>query len=184
MFCLSIDPTTQLRLLEERDAGELFALTNRNREYLRQWLPWLNSINSVEDTLAFIRSSLAQFSANNGFQAGIWHEGNPVGVIGYHGIDWANRVTSIGYWIGYEFQGRGIATKACRALVDHAFKELKLNRVEVACATENKKSQGIPERLGFKQEGVARDAEWLYDHYVDHILYATLAKDWASKGDG
>ena len=54
-------------------------------------------------------------------------------MIGYHGIDWENGSTSLGYWLGEGFQGQGIVTAACRTLVDHAFEELNLNRVSTAC---------------------------------------------------
>jgi ribosomal-protein-serine acetyltransferase len=40
------------------------------------------------------------------------------------------------------------------------------------------KSRAIPEKLGFVQEGITRQEEWLYDHYVDHVIYGLLAKDW------
>jgi ribosomal-protein-serine acetyltransferase len=72
-------------------------------------------------------------------------------------------------------------TKACRFLVDYAFAELKLNRVEIRCATGNHKSRAIPERLGFKLEGTVRQAEWLYDHFVDHALYGMLASEWSQR---
>jgi ribosomal-protein-serine acetyltransferase len=101
-----------------------------------------------------------------------------VGVVGYHGIDWQNRSTTLGYWLGEEYQGKGLMTAVCRALVDHAFEELGLNQVGIACAIENKKSCAIPERLGFRREGVQRQAEWLYDHFVDQALYAALASEW------
>jgi len=68
--------------------------------------------------------------------------------------------------------------KACRSLVEYAFDEWHLNRVEIRCAVGNTKSRAIPERLGFKSEGILREAEWLYDHYVDHIIYGMLARDW------
>jgi ribosomal-protein-serine acetyltransferase len=66
-------------------------------------------------------------------------------------------------------------------LVEHAFGELDLNRVVISCATENKKSCAIPERLGFRQEGIQRQAEWLYDRFVDHAVYATLASAWRKR---
>ncbi len=71
-------------------------------------------------------------------------------------------------------------TAASQALVSHAFDHAQLNRVEIRCATGNDKSRAIPVRLGFREEGLLRDAEWLYDHFVDHIVYAMLSRDWAA----
>ncbi len=181
MFSYKLSETAELRLLEERHAQELTDLTERNREHLRAWLPWVDTNRTVEDRKKFIRGALKQFAENNGFTAGIWHEGRLAGVVGYHSIDWENRSTEVGYWLGEEYQGQGLVTAACRALVDHAFQELGLNRVSIACATENKKSCAIPERLGFRREGVVRQAEWLYDHFVDHVVYATLASEWQTR---
>ena len=76
-------------------------------------------------------------------------------------------------------RGRGVVSAACSALVNHAFDEAKLNRVEIRCAVGNTRSRAIPQRLGFHQEGLLHDAEWLYDHFVDHIVYAMIARDWA-----
>jgi ribosomal-protein-serine acetyltransferase len=69
-------------------------------------------------------------------------------------------------------------TAACRSQVDHTLGELGLNRVSIACATENKKSCAIPKRLGFRREGVQRQAEWLYDRFVDRVVDAALASKW------
>jgi ribosomal-protein-serine acetyltransferase len=181
MFSHKLNENTELRLLEERHAQELTDLTDRNREHLRAWLPWVDTNRTVEDRQNFIRGALKQFAGNQGFTAGIWHEGRLAGVIGYHSIDWENRTTAVGYWLSEELQGRGLLTAACRAMVDHAFEELELNRVSITCATENMKSCAIPERLGFRQEGVVRQAEWLYDHFVDHVLYATLVGEWQTQ---
>ncbi|MDA2938597.1 GNAT family N-acetyltransferase [Acidobacteria bacterium AH-259-A15] len=177
-FRYILDEDTELLLLKEEDVEELYALTNRNREHLRYWLPWVDSIQSISDTKRYITSSVRQFADDNGFQAGIWFQGRLVGIIGYHGVDWVNRSTTIGYWVGDSFQGKGLVTKACRALVDWAFREWRLNRVEIRCARENHRSRAIPERLGFTEEGIIREGEWLYDHFVDLMLYGMVAKDW------
>ena len=62
--------------------------------------------------------------------------------------------------------------------MDHALLDLKLNRVEIRCATENTRSRAIPERLSFTQEGVMRQVQWLHDRYVDHVVYSMLAEQW------
>ena len=76
-------------------------------------------------------------------------------------------------------QGKGIMTRVVKALIDYAFDQLALNRVEILVAFNNIKSRAIPERLGLKKEGYLRQAEWLHDHYVDLMIYAVLKKDWS-----
>lgn len=178
MFCHRVGDDIQLKLLELQNAEEMFTLIDVSRNYLRAWLPWVDATQIVDDSRAFIRSTLQQFASNKGFQAGILFKGQLSGVIGFHEINWTNRSTSIGYWFGEGFQGRGIMTTACRAMVDIAFKEYGLNRVEIRAAVENPKSRAIPERLGFQQEGICRQEEWLYDHSVDHVVDAMLAEEW------
>lgn len=70
-------------------------------------------------------------------------------------------------------------TSACRAMVNIAFEEYGLNRVEIRAAADNRKSRAIPERLGFQKEGVSRQTEWIYDHFVDHVVYGMLADEWS-----
>lgn len=178
MFCHTVSDDIQLKLLELRDAEELFALTDASRAYLREWLPWVDSTGTVDDTIAFIQSALDQFASNRGFQAGILYKGQLVGALGLHDMNWGNRSSSVGYWLGENVQGKGIMTQACKAVVNLAFREYGLNRVEIRAAVENRKSRAIPERLGSQQEGICRQAEWLYDHYVDHAVYGMLAADW------
>jgi ribosomal-protein-serine acetyltransferase len=177
-LCISIDDETELRIYEERHAQEVAELVDQNRVYLRQWLPWVDFSRTIEDSKAFIKNSLQQFAQNEGFQMGIWYRGKLAGGIGYHPIDWANRKVEIGYWLGESFQGKGLMTKACRTLVTYAFDELGLNKVEIHCATSNIRSCAIPKRLGFTQEGILREAEWLYDHFLDLFVFGMFAREW------
>src|SRR3712207_4908853 len=158
-----------MRILEKRHAKKLTDLTERNREHPRARIPWVDASRTLEDSKNFIRGAVQQFAQNKGFVAGTWHEGRLAEVIGYDAIDWENRTTELGYWLGEDHQGKGLVTAACRALVDHAFGELGLNRVVISCATENEKSCAIPERLGFRREGIERQAEWLYEIGRAHV---------------
>lgn len=173
-----VDNEIVLRLLDNTNAGQLFELTDSNRLYLKEWLPWVDGTKSIEDSQSFIEMTKKQFVSNNGFQAGIWYKGNMAGAIGFHGMNWANRSTSLGYWLAEKYQGNGIMTKCCTVCIEYAFRELNLNRVEIRCAEKNSRSRAIPERLGFVKEGLIRDAEWLYDHYVDHVVYGALSREW------
>ncbi len=181
MFRHALGADAELRLLEARHASALFALIDDNRPHLRQWLPWVDLTRTVEDSRSFVELTLRQFSQSNGFHAGIWYQGELAGIIGHHRIDYSNGATILGYWLGERFQGKGLMTRAVEAFVHHAFMEVKLNRFEIRCAVGNERSRAIPERLGFKPEGVLRDAEWLYDHFVDHVIYAQLAREYLER---
>jgi len=180
-FKLRVRDNLELELMSDAHARELFELTDRNREYLRQWLPWLDSNKYLQNTIDFIKYSRKQYEENSSLQLCIRYEGELAGVIGFHKVDWLNHSTGIGYWLSSGCQGRGIMTASCGCLLDYAFRNLGMNRIEIRCATGNTRSRAIPERLGFKEEGTVRQAEWLYDHYVDHVVYSMLRDEWCEK---
>jgi ribosomal-protein-serine acetyltransferase len=173
-FDLSDD--LQLRVLEESDAEELYGVVDQNRAYLAEWLPW-PATQTLEGTLEFIKKTRNQLEANDGFQTAIVLDRRIVGSVGFVGIRWEARATGIGYWLAEEHQGRGLMTRAVGALTDHAFDELDLNRVEIQVASDNRRSRGVPERLGFTVEGVLRDYERVGDRYLDIIVYGRLARE-------
>ncbi len=181
MFRIPLENGTTLRLLEKHHAPALFAAIERDRAALREWLPWLDRTTEVAHTEAFIELTRKQWGENQGFQAAIWQDEQLVGMIGFHAIHWANRKTSIGYWLATEFQGRGIMTRACREMLRLAFEEWRLTRVEIRCASGNARSQAVATRLGFTREGVARKAEHLYGQVVDHVVFGMTDEDWATK---
>ncbi len=178
MFLYRIDEELSLKLSELKDAERVFELTNQSRECLREWLPWLDSTTKLDDTKEYIKMSLKGFAENKMMNTVIIFKGQIVGVASYNIINHSNKTVQIGYWLGEEYQGNGIMTKVVKALTEYALNYLKLNKVEIRVAVDNKKSRRIPERLGFVNEGCIRQSEWLYDHYVDHVVYGMLAQDW------
>lgn len=181
MFIHKINDDLALKLIELKDSNRVFELTDTSRNYLREWLPWLDTTTKLEDTIGFINMCLKGFSENRSLNTVILFKGNIVGVAGFNNINWSNKTAQIGYWLGEEYQGYGIMTRVAEALTEYAFKELALNKVEIRVAVGNKKSRSIPERLGFINEGCIRQAEWLYDHYVDHVVYGILSEEWTNK---
>ncbi len=178
MFAAEIDKGLVLRLLEPRHAQTLFELVGQNRKHLGYWFPWVEETKTVADSEAFIRLQLEKFIKDNGFQLGIWLDGELAGVTGLNYILQEFRCTEIGYWLGAEFEGRGVMTKACRYLCGYLFEELNLNRVEIRCAETNVKSRAIPERLGFTQEGKLRQMGYTREGLVDYLVYGLLADEW------
>jgi ribosomal-protein-serine acetyltransferase len=169
-----IDPSISLRVLHEDDARELYNLTDDNRTHLRQWLPWLDVVTREADTRAYLKATMKQRKEGRGPVFGILYEGALAGVVGFVPIDRVNRVGEIGYWLAENRQGRGTMTQCCRFVVRYGFLTLDLNRIQIAAATDNLRSRAIPERLGFRLEGIMRARENLYGRFVDHAVYALL----------
>ncbi|MGK0701173.1 GNAT family N-acetyltransferase [Priestia flexa] len=180
MLVHKMDDEVSLRLFNEDDAEEFYDLTINSKPYLKEWLGRLDYTKSVEDTAKNIQSRCKEIIDNGGYPQSfaIIFNGRIAGTIGFNTIDKANKIGVVGYWLGEKFQGKGIMSKAFKALVDYGFNDLKLNRIEVRVAVENRKSRALPERFGFKEEGRKRQAEWLYDHYVDHVIYGILSNEW------
>jgi ribosomal-protein-serine acetyltransferase len=170
----------ELRLVEPAHSRELFLLLDTNRAHLRAWHPWVDQVLTQEDMDRRIADWFLQLSNNRGFHCGIWHEGRLIGVINHLTVDWSNRSTFLSYWLAEAYQGRGLMTAACRRFIRQTFDRLELNRITIECATGNRRSRAIPERLGFRLEGVVRSAAWLHDRYVDHAFYGLLRSDLSS----
>jgi ribosomal-protein-serine acetyltransferase len=175
---ISIDSEIELRPASTADCAVLYAAIDRNRAQLREWLPWLVPDFNEETLLAFLRDRERDNAERVSLTTNIWIEGRICGSIGLHAIDRRDRSTSVGYWLDVVQNGRGIMTRACRAIVTEGFRNYGLHRIEIRCATGNKKSCEIPRRLGFVEEGILREAEWLFDHWVDLRVFSMLEQDW------
>lgn len=177
MFRLRVDGELEVRQFQEKDAEALFTLAEQNRDSLREWLPWATH-HSRETTRKFIQAGQERAARNEGFDCGLWVGGVLAGGIGVHTIDWLHRHTSLGYWLDERFRGRGIVTRATRAVVAYLFDEAALNRIEIRCGTGNARSRAIPGRLGFSEEGVLREAQWIEGRPIDLVVYSLLRRDW------
>lgn len=167
-----------LEQLEIAHGQELYDLTEANRDYLREWLPWLDHIESSSDTKKFIESTIKESSAGGAPNFAVIYEGAICGVAGFHEINKQHKIGSIGYWLSQNHNGNGIITTAVKELLTIGFGEFNLNKIEIRCAEGNIKSRAIPERLGFKYEATLRQCEWLYSKYVNHAIYSILVSEY------
>jgi ribosomal-protein-serine acetyltransferase len=175
---IQVDETISLEFLEEIHAESLLNLVNANRNYLREWLPWVDQMQTVTNFTNYIIDTKKRAADKTDFGYAIIIDKNIVGRIGLHHINYQNRIGEIGYWLAGGLQGRGIMLKSCKALINHCFNELGLNRIEIKCGIGNEKSRAIPEKLQFKQEAILRQGELLNGKYIDLYLYAMLKEEW------
>jgi ribosomal-protein-serine acetyltransferase len=173
-FCLHVDEQTEIRLLRSEDADVVYDVTVRNREHLAPWMSWMDRVIDASDTYAFLRGAEKEAFEHTAFKAAIWQAGEFVGAIDLHDIDWQNAHARIGYWLDKQHTGRGIMTRAVRVMCEYAFEALGLHRMEIHVATGNHASRRVPERLGFRLEGILREVQLLRGRYHDHALYALI----------
>ncbi len=173
-------PGLDLRSVGPRDAPELNALIAADRDRLARYMPWAAD-QTLDGTREFIRAAVEQEAAGDGFQAVLVDGGAIAGVAGYHRIDRANASTSIGYWLAASHEGRGLMTDAVAALVGHAFEQWRLHRIELRIAPGNDRSRALAARLGFREEGIMREAERFSDEHRDLIMHSLLAREWSGR---
>ncbi|WP_158969264.1 GNAT family N-acetyltransferase [Paraglaciecola sp. L3A3] len=171
---INVSSDIYIRLLLPTDAISLFNLIQSNRNYLKQWLPWLDLVSNFEQTQTFIDTAIYRHNESESSNYAIFYQEKLVGLAGFNTFDFQNKNATLGYWLAELYVGKGIITQVVKTLLDMGFIDYKLHKIAIHCAVENLKSRAIPERLGFVCEGQFRQCEWLYDHYVDHMLYSTL----------
>jgi ribosomal-protein-serine acetyltransferase len=152
----------------------VYDVTVRNREHLRPWMSWMDRVIDVSDTYGFLRNAEREAFEHTSFKGGIWQAGQLVGAIDLHDIDWQNAHARIGYWLDKEHTRQGIMTRAVRVMTEYAFEALGLHRIEIHVATGNHASRRVPERLGYRLEGILREVQLLHGAYHDHALYALI----------
>jgi ribosomal-protein-serine acetyltransferase len=178
-----VDTDLCLDILKISDAEELFALVEKNREYLRKTLPWLDEVRSLDEQISYIVHCDSDYELGKGVMYAIRNGGRIVGTIGLNWLDFENRSCGVGYWISEHQTGLGLATRTCSRLIDHCFMDLNLHRFVLEASVENTASCRVAVRLGMRMEGVNKDREWLYNRYVDGKMYAITKPEWLSSSD-
>ena len=90
----------------------------------------------------------------------------------------ADDVLELGYTLHPDYWGRGYVPEAARALIDLAFKELGLHKIELTCFGYNVQSQRVAEKLGFTLEARIRDRKYAQGNRCDSLIYGLLRSEW------
>ncbi|MCF8130776.1 MAG: GNAT family N-acetyltransferase [Deltaproteobacteria bacterium] len=128
MFFRHLDNGIKLSLSIPRYAEELFELADKNRGFLKQWLPWLDTATEPSDTKEFIEAQLLRFQRGEALHVTIFHGDKIAGVLGYDRIDQVNGIGHMGYWPAKEYNGKGIMARSVKNLIELGFKYYSLNR--------------------------------------------------------
>lgn len=175
---LFINDCLILELTAQKHAKELMEALDQNRIHLSKYLPWVDSMQTIDDFHTYIKKCQSLYRDQKEVSFVIfWHQ-KVVGRIGIHYLNAHNKSGAIGYWITKDTQGHGIIHQSCKILISFCFDKLKLNRIELKAATDNVRSRAIAEKLGFTQEGILRQAEKVNDTFHDLAVYSLLRQEW------
>jgi RimJ/RimL family protein N-acetyltransferase len=166
-----------LRWITERDASSLFTIFS-DPEVMRYWssLP----LADVEEARRLVADIHDLFSRRTLFQWGIARHTDDriIGTCTLFHIDTGNRRAELGYALGREHWRQGYMQEALKALLDFAFTDLNMHRIEADVDPRNASSAKTLERLGFQREGYLRE-RWLVGGEVqDALFYGLLRREW------
>lgn len=164
----------QLTFPEVEQAKELYSAIKDDRESLSRWMPWTKSTKSAGSERNFIKYAREQNAKYLLLEHVIVVDGVASGMIDLHDISWEDHTAKIGYWLHSQQQGYGIMTESLKRLVEHAFSELKLNKLVLQAESENEKSIAIAKRLGFVREGALKQQVAYGDEFKDLNIYGLL----------
>jgi len=174
---LRVNPKVRLEAVNLSMAPVIFETIDRDRDFLIQWLPFVEYTQKLSDTENFINSLVTQRGKKRDEVFAIWYKNEFAGLIGFKDTDWVNRKTELGYWLAQNMQGKGIITSSVEKLIGYAFKKLKMNRIQIKVAKGNSKSAAIPIKLGFQYEGTERAGELHRNKIFDLEVYSLLKSD-------
>ncbi|MFF0739473.1 GNAT family N-acetyltransferase [Streptomyces sp. NPDC004111] len=203
MFTVPLGDNAWLRPLEPWQAPEFLAHIDRARPTVDPWIPWATFSTDLTSATAVLQRYADRQASDTGRIYGIWTtdhlsaegstEGSAaaetlVGGVMFPRFDAASGVCEIGCWTEPAGEGRGLVTRACRLLVDWAFGERGMSRIEWIAAVGNTRSSAVARRLGMTREGVMRqlsgyrgagEAEGVRK---DCELWSLLADEWKPDG--
>ncbi|CDN41805.1 MULTISPECIES: GNAT family N-acetyltransferase [unclassified Paenibacillus] len=170
-----------MRMAQQGDGPMMSETINASLDELRAWMSWAQSPHSVEQAELNSRESAIRFLKREKlrFVALEKASGQMAACVGLHHIDWNARAFEIGYWADSRRAGNGYVTEAVAAICGFAFVHLEARRLEIRCDRLNARSRAIPEKLGFRLEGILQQSELSADRteWRDMCVYAKLKAD-------
>lgn len=170
MFCYPVDDDISLALVHGHDAKEVVQLVGRQKDYLGQYLPWVNACDE-QSYEAFVEFALNKYAEGKGVDTSIVHQGKIIGAVSLNNIYPSLKKADIGYWLDQEHQGRGIMTRAVRGLMEMAKNYYGVQVLEIRAAEHNLPSRRVAERLGFDFCGILANNVCVNGKIFNHAVY-------------
>ncbi len=168
-----------LHPIETQDAHDLWYAVDASRAELERWLPWVPFTVDPDASYRYADASAQDWDTGRALRLAVRDRDSRrfVGVVSLESLAHLHQNGDLGYWLRTDVHGKGYMTEAATAVVRWAFQVLGAHRVRVAAATDNMKSLAVIGRLGFRFEGIARQAERCAGRWLDHAIFGMLSTD-------
>ncbi|WP_088810575.1 MULTISPECIES: GNAT family N-acetyltransferase [Listeria] len=176
-FKLAINADLSLVSPSIYTAEAIYQALDNDREHLRTYLDFVDKTTSIEDEEAYIKMKLSGEINGTDRLFFIAYQEKIVGSIDFHFMDLNNQTAEIGYWVASQYCGKNIATDTVQTLCKIAFDEMGLNRLTIVADVENKPSNRVAVKCGFKKEGTFRQSKKVYNELRDFNMYALLKEE-------
>ncbi len=181
-FALRLGDGLALRLRERHHVDALANLLAAEHEHLAASFGWAQRPGRSEAERQVLQG-LERFRDGRGWHADLCEGGAVVGAMWLHDLQGRGGSTEVGYWLRQDAQGRGLVTRAMRALHRHFFEGCGLGRVCIAVEPGHARSEAVARRLGYLPEAVLRGAHMnASGRAVDLAFFGLVREDWGGPG--
>ncbi|MCP3032279.1 GNAT family N-acetyltransferase [Halobacillus sp. A1] len=167
-----------IRMFQPADARALLALQEENRTFFeRASMPRKDEFYTMDRQLEKVQEYEERSREDQEYNFGIFtKESNRlVGTINlFQVMRGALQSAFVGYFLDEKHNGRGFTTEAVKLIVDYAFAELQLHRIEAGVMPHNSGSMRVLEKAGFHKEGLARKNVKINGRWEDHQVLAII----------
>jgi|GEM_PF-263793 len=150
-----------------------------SRASLNRWLPWVPLNDSPDASYRYTQACERDWDNGAALRFFIRerNESPIIGVVSLENCMKQHLSCELGYWLMPEYRGNGLMNEAAGRALCFAFQILGAHRIRCAAGEDNQPSRRVAERLGFLQEGIAREAEFVDGRWVTHVVYSLLRAD-------
>ncbi|MDD2386018.1 MAG: GNAT family protein [Bacteroidales bacterium] len=171
----------KLRLLTNNDVEDIFEAISAQRCYQGAWLTISNDNLRVE-AKEYVKYVTEQKDNILDLIYVIEYDNVFAGLLGLQKIDNQNHKAEYTCWVQEKYQYLDILAEASSKFIEHYFKDLKFNRLEIRATWDNIKVKDIARRFGFIEEGVEKQSQFIGDEkYKDVIIYGLLRHEYQTK---
>lgn len=169
--------TVRIRPYEPSDVPALYEAARESHVDVAPWMPWCHADYQLTEAQAWVDAVIAGAQAGTIYDFAILVDGTFAGACGINQLNPHDRVANLGYWLRSSCTGNGVAGWAAKHVIDWAFENTVLNRIEIVVAVDNVRSLRVAEKLGATRDAVLPMRTMVNGVPSDAAMYSVLRSE-------